>query len=463
MRSIRRYLLGSLLAALALGTLVIAVFLYIESAEEINELYDSNMRELATVIGAQHGVFHLPDHPIPNTGDNALHDEIREEEEFLIQIWNSVGDAVYTSHPLIAFPRQGENGFFTTRYQQEEWRVYSLQTGAGLVQVSQPQAARHIYIRELASNLLYALMLQIPVIGGLIWFAVGKSLQPLDKVSHAIQMRSAASLEHLDTQSLPIEIRPAIEELNHLLTRLGDAITSQQHFTADAAHELRTPLTALQLQLDILARSQSDQEREQALGGLQSGITRASKLVVQLLTLTRLGFEPNRQYRVIDLERVIRLTIEDHIGQAAAKKIDIGFSASQPLLVNGDEENLRIMTGNLLDNAIRYSPPHGRVDVLAWLDSLFVVLEVRDSASLIGGVERERVFERFYRGSTSRNTAGNGLGLAIVSDIVQQHHGQVGLRTRSDGAGNSFIVYLPRPSLDNDTPEPSQQAFNRPQ
>jgi signal transduction histidine kinase len=103
------------------------------------------------------------------------------------------------------------------------------------------------------------------------------------------------------------------------------------------------------------------------------------------------------------------------------------------------------------------------VDVLAWLDSLFVVLEVRDSASLIGGVERERVFERFYRGSTSRNTAGNGLGLAIVSDIVQQHHGQVGLRTRSDGAGNSFIVYLPRPSLDNDTPEPSQQAFNRPQ
>ena len=449
MKSIHRQLLVYLIAALCIGTLLIAVLLYKKSATEINELYDNNMEMLASALTVHYTPFNLASLPIPETQKYAEHAQILEEEEFLIQVWSHSGEQVYTSHPLIELPQQASNGFKITRYQQEKWRVVTHRNDHGVIQVAQPQNARHIYIWQLASGLLLPVLLQIPLIGLLIWMAVSRSLRPLKQVSRDIQSRSASSLVPLNPDTAPREIQPLISELNHLLGRLGGAIELQRSFTADAAHELRTPLAALQLQADILARSQSEEEREQALQSLQKGIGRASNLVAQLLTLARLGPEYSKLPVVIELRPLVQQTLEDYFDLAAAKEIDLGFLCQKPLFISGNADNLRIMIGNLIDNAIRYSPAKSVVDILLYKQGETVVFEVQDSAALIGEAEKSRLFERFYRGSSSHQAAGSGLGLSIVSDVVAQHQGRVEIRAGTDSPGNTFIVSFPQLHADS--------------
>ena len=443
MKSIHRQLLLYLIAALCMGTLLIAVILYKKSATEINELYDNNMEMLASVLTLHHTPFNLSGQAVIQAEKYAAHSEILEEEEFLIQAWNQAGEQVYTSHPLIDFPKQSGNGFSITRYKQEKWRVVTQRNEHGVIQIAQPQHARHIYIWQLASGLLLPVLLQIPLLGILIWIAVGRSLRPLNQVSRDIQSRTAASLLPLNPDTAPREIQPLISELNHLLSRLGDAIELQRSFTADAAHELRTPLAALQLQADILARSQSNDEREQALQSLQKGIGRASNLVAQLLTLARLGPEYSKIPSVIELGQLVKLSLEDYFDLAAAKDIDLGFHSQAPLFINGNADNLRIMIGNLIDNAIRYSPEKSMIDILLYKSKDAVIFEIQDSAKLIPASEKSRLFERFYRGSSSHQATGSGLGLAIVSDVVAQHLGVIDIQTKADNTGNRFIVSFP--------------------
>lgn len=444
MKSIHRQLLVYLISALCIGTLLIAVLLYKKSAAEINELYDNNMQMLASALALHYTPFNLTAQSVPAAQQYADHDEILEEEEFLLQVWNHAGEQVYTSHPRIDFPRQSSHGFAMTRYQQQKWRVVTQANDHWVIQVAQPQQARHIYIWQLASGLLLPVLLQIPLIGILIWIAVGRSLRPLKQISRDIQSRSASSLVPLDAATAPREIQPLISELNHLLNRLGGAIEQQRSFTADAAHELRTPLAALQLQADILARSQSEDEREQSLQALQKGIARGSNLVAQLLTLARLGPEYSKIPSVIELNQLVKLTLEDYFDLAAAKQIDLGLASQPALFISGNADNLRIMIGNLLDNAIRYSPEKSLVDILLYQREDAVVLEIQDSANLIASSEKSRLFERFYRGSSSHQASGSGLGLAIVSDVVAQHLGHIEIASKADNSGNCFIVSFPQ-------------------
>lgn len=443
MKSIHRYLLLSLIGSLAVGTLLVALFLYSKSAEEINELYDSNMKELAGVIGMQFNGAKLSDGASDDVNSNVSHENILEEEEFLIQVWSKAGEVVYTTHPLIQFPLQQNRDFFTVNYEHKKWRVFTIESDQGFIQISQPQEARHIYIWSLATGLLLPLLLQIPLIGLLIWIAVGRSLKPLDRISKAIQSRSASSLEHLDLEVTPKEIQPVINELNNLLTRLENGIELQRNFTSNAAHELRTPLAALQLQIDVLARCKTEQEREDAIKALQKGIVRASTLVAQLLTLARLGSEQSKQQSVLELNQIVKSMIEEHLDQAVAKNIDMGFYESQPLYIKGNAEAIGIVVRNLIDNAIRYSAVGSKVDVMTFATDSRVVLEIQDGAERISEAEKQRIFDRFYRGTSSYGVSGSGLGLAIVKDVIEQHQGNIKVRTNSDTPGNVFEVSFP--------------------
>jgi two-component system, OmpR family, sensor kinase len=443
MKSIRRYLLLSLILALSVGTLLVALFLYKKSAQEINELYDSNMKALAAVISTQLDISAPKNSSIVPDHNHAHQQAIVEEEEFLIQVWNKTGEVVYTTHPLIKFPRQTNREFFTIYHEQQKWRVLALESEQGLIQVAQPQEARHLYIWSLAKGLLLPLLLQIPLIGLFIWFAVGRSLKPLDRISKAIQSRSASSLEPLDLDVTPIEVQPVISELNNLLTRLENAIALQRHFTANAAHELRTPLAALQLQIDVLARCKTEQERIDAVSTLQKGIARASMLVAQLLTLARLGSENAKQQTVIELNQIVKPVLEDHLDQAAAKNIDVGFYGTEPLYLNGNAEALGIVVRNLIDNAIRYSAVGSKIDVMTYATDASVVIEVQDGAERIPEAEKQKIFERFYRGAYSNGMSGSGLGLAIVKDVIAQHQGIIKVSSRKDFPGNVFAVSFP--------------------
>jgi two-component system OmpR family sensor kinase len=364
------------------------------------------------------------------------------EEDMLIQIWNA-GTLTYSSHPSIALPLQPHIGKSAVDFEEQDWHVYRIDENGTAIQVAQPYSNRRAFVREMAWHTLSPILVQIPLIGLLIWLAVGRSLSPLHAISRAIRERSAISLAPLEIAPVPKEVQFMVQELNALLTRLDTALNAQQQFTMDAAHELRTPLAALKLQLGNLERAHNAAEQKRAIARLHHGIDRATHVAQQLLTLARLQPEPAAHTRTpVDLAQLAHLAVENYAEIAYASRIDLGYPRHEPATVPGDAGSLRIVIDNLIDNALRYTPPGGKVDVAVFMQNAEARIEVKDTGIGIAEHERTRIFERFYR-VIGTQTNGTGLGLAIVKHIVEAHNGRIRIGAGIDGAGTGFTICLP--------------------
>ncbi|MEK9825690.1 MAG: ATP-binding protein, partial [Methylotenera sp.] len=206
-----------------------------------------------------------------------------------------------------------------------------------------------------------------------------------------------------------------------------------KRFTSDAAHELRTPITALKLQLTVLEQSKSKSERESAIQNLKSGINRSEQLVSQLLTLARIVPDnQSRQIQSVNLLALVKESFEELLPLAQEKSIDLGLSKSKECEVNGVQQEIKVLINNIVDNAIRYTPNHGKIDVSVFNQAGDIVLVVSDSGPGIPNDDFERVFERFYRGE-NQSISGTGLGLAIVKEIATQHGARVELSNLNPG------------------------------
>lgn len=441
-KSIRRYLLASLILVLTAGSFLVVVITYFTAADEIDELYDKSMMEVAETLKSQISALNLKGDQTKGALGLSLESHITEEQEFLIQIWDKNRFPVYTSHRAIPYPFQEKRGANITHFQGSLWRTYGTATPDFIIQVSQPQVARDGYVREISLHLLYPLLFLIPVVGFFIWLAVGRSLIPLNEISRAITKRSAVSLQPL-SEDTPIEVTPLVRALNGLLVRLNVSLQAQRSFTADAAHQLRTPLTALQLQLGNLKRAKTGVERERNVAKLQEGIDRITHVVQQLLTLARI--EPNTvetHKPPIDLMPLIRDVMKNHTEMANEKNINLGMARSENAVISGNKENIRIMLENLLGNALRYTPTGGKVNINVYSDGDYAIVAVQDNGIGITEIERERIFERFYR-VLGTGTDGTGLGLSIAKNIAEQHDGTIRVSNGIDGKGAGFTVALP--------------------
>ncbi len=443
MKSIRRYLLTSLIIALTCGSVLVAIFTYFNAAGEIDELYDKNMVEVADTLKSQIEALNLDDYQIKGAVGSSLEDRIKEEQELLVQVWNKHRESIYTSHRNILYPFQEKRGLAVFEFNGKMWSTYSTETDNFVIQVSQPQKARARFVREISIHLLIPLLSLIPIVGLFVWLAVGKSLTPLNEISRAITKRSATSLEPISEENIPLEIQPLTQELNELPVRLNASLEAQRSFTADAAHQLRTPLTVLQLQLDNLKRAKTDEQRSHTASRLQSGIDRATHLVQQLLSLARV--EPNAaeaQVASVNLLELMNELVKQHAEMAIQKDIDLGIVLGKPVTVNGSAENLYVLFENLIGNALRYTPQGGRVNVSIYADINNAIVEVNDDGIGIPEAERERIFERFSR-VLGTDVEGTGLGLSIAKNIVEQHGGAISVGAGIEGRGAGFIVTFP--------------------
>jgi len=257
-----------------------------------------------------------------------------------------------------------------------------------------------------------------------------------------VARRTPESLEPIGAESVPEEVQPLVDSLNGLLERLGGALAQQRSFVADAAHELRTPLTALRLQLQLAERARDDGEREKAHAMLRDGIARAVHLVEQLLTLARADPEATRAgMAAVDLLELVQSAARAHEPEAMHRGMELRTELRDaPLVLQGDRSALRALLDNLLDNAIRYG--RSPIALRAYREGSEARLEVEDAGPGIPAVERERVFDRFYRGEGVAS-GGSGLGLAIVRRLAQRHGGRVELAEGSGGAGLLARVVLP--------------------
>jgi len=272
---------------------------------------------------------------------------------------------------------------------------------------------------------------------------VGRGLEPLDAMSRAVAKRRADAMQPLADRGLPDELQPLVASVNGLLERLSEALAAQRRFTADAAHELRTPLAALKLQLDLARRATTADERAAALDDLEAGVARTSHVVEQLMTLARVEPEALALKRTdCDLVAIAKDAIVARAALAADKAVDLGLAHETPTVVAGDAASLAILLSNLLDNALRYTPRGGRIDVSVERDERGAVLVVADTGPGIAAAERERVFDRFYRGEVNEE-AGSGLGLSIVKRIADAHGATITLDAPREGTGLVVRVTFP--------------------
>lgn len=420
MNSIRRQLITSLLTTLFIGSIVVGGYTYFNARAEVDEFFDHNMQQMALAMQIQQQSAELKSIPgkAPPLTDE---DEIDDEEEFVIQMWGNDGASIYSSHPNIPLRKFSMEGFQTVPFRQHPWRIYGAQTPQGYVQVSQPLSSRTEIRREIALNILIPLLILLPILAAFNWWIVVRSLKPLSRVSEEIDHRTPDSLEALSEQHIPIEILSLVKALNELLGRLKRAIHAQRAFIADAAHELRTPLAALRLQADNLERSEDKEEQRASLAALQSGISRATRLVQQLLTLARQ--EPEAEKRPIEqvnLGVLARAMVDEQLAFARRKSIHLRYRAQEPVHAKGNPDSLAILISNLIDNALRYTPENGNVEVALSYEKGNAVLRVRDDGPGIARHERRSVFDRFYRIEGS-GVSGTGLGLAIVKAIADKY------------------------------------------
>lgn len=325
--------------------------------------------------------------------------------------------------------------------------MFGVQAPTKVIQVAQPMRVRERQAVELALRTLTPFVLLMPMLVLFIWFAVGHSLEPLRRLTSLVKSRKITALDPLPAASLPGEVQPLVGALNDLLTRLGAALERERGFLADAAHELRTPLTALHLQMGMLASATNEAERADAMEKLSAGVQRAIRLVEQLLSLARQEPRADVMRKRLRFDELAREVVAEMVTLADARKIDLGISASQPAYVLGESEALRTLVRNLVDNAVRYTPIGGTVDVSVQDSdepgcSQCAVLRVVDTGPGIPPDERQRVFDRFYR-TPGTTPPGSGLGMAIVKTIADAHGAKIVLGEDVNTHGLSVTVTFP--------------------
>jgi len=435
MNSISQRLLALLLGALTVAALLAGISTYLKARVEVNELFDYQLLQMALSLRDQNSFEQRP----------TAASDYEKEDDVTIQVWDSAGTLIYVSLHDTPLPLASHAGLQTVIFQKAEWRVFLLADRGRRIQVSQPLKPRREMSFVFALHTILPLFIIFPALALTIWFAVRYTLKPLTKVADGVTRLSPASLEPLPEHNLPAEILPLVQRLNSLFDQLSRAFDIQKRFVADAAHELRTPLTAVKLQMRILERSVSDNERIEALERLSLGVDRAARLAGQLLALARVEPEaPPVPLEEVSLNRLVGEIIVEQARIAADKGIKLGTSSDVPVSVTGEPDALRAMISNLIDNALRYTLPGGTVAVAVRQNELAAVIEVADTGPGIPPDERERVFDRFYR-MQGLDCAGCGLGLAIVKSAVKRHGGTIMLSEAAEGLGLRVVIEIPHP------------------
>ncbi|CAM6006198.1 unnamed protein product [Sphagnum balticum] len=318
-----------------------------------------------------------------------------------------------------------------------------------------PNRKVDIYVAEtvlkrqaLTNQILFAVvipqLLLISLAALAVWLGISRGLAPLNAVRAAIASRSQWNLRPVFEVDTPVEIRPLVDAIDDLLNRLNKDIEAQRRFVANAAHQLRTPLAGLKTQSELAMRQKTVEELQHIVRQVHRSADNATRLVNQLLSLARL--EPSnvqqQHHAEIDLNEVVKEATKDLVTYALNKNIDLGFEkADWAAIVRGDADSIREMVANLIDNAIRYTQPGGKVTVKVVAEAEVQIL-VEDDGPGIAPHERDKVFERFYRVLGS-NVTGSGLGLAIVKEIAEAHSATVSLIPGSDGKGTVAMVQFP--------------------
>lgn len=438
--SIQFKLSFSLSLAILVVAIVAGVFSFMSAFYEAHELQDDVLRQVAQLMDRQRL---LPTH---QSTDGRLKDS-DEESRVIVQ---RLGESNPTSVRVddggsLPLPTTLADGLHTLDVGGETFRVLVKTTTVGeRIAVAQESGFRNEIARDSALRTVMPFLVLMPILLLIVADLVRKMFRPIATLSKEVDQRAEQELHAVDEDHLPIEVRPFAVAINRLLARVDQSMNAQRRFVADAAHELRSPLTALSLQAERLSNAEmSDPARERLLV-LRQGIERGRSLLDQLLTLAKAQSPTEFPKVPVSIQSIYRRVLEDLMPLAETKHIDIGVEGPQDAMVWVSELDVVAVVKNLVDNAIRYTPQGGRVDLSVSLTPGYAVLRVKDTGPGIPVAERARVFDPFYR-ALGGEQIGSGLGLSIVQTIANR----IGAEIRLDFSdavnqtGLSAVVLIP--------------------
>jgi two-component system sensor histidine kinase QseC len=441
-RSLQARLLSLVLGLVAGVWLATAALTWLDVRHELDELLDSHLAQAAALLVAQQArEIEDDDHSI---NAPSLH---RYAPKVAFQVFHEGRLALRSSNapaqPMLAFTG-AEEGFRTVSMGGAIWRVFATHGSEQDTQVfvGEQVESRNAILWAVLRSALTPMLFALPLLALAAWWAVRKGVAPIRALGRTLAQRQPQAMQPIAVDDAPSEMTPMLDALNGLFRRIAELMASERRFTADAAHELRTPIAAIGAQAQVALASADDAERTHALLATLQGCDRAARLVEQLLTLSRLesGSAPTLTH--LDIGAVVRQVVADAAPLALAKHQTIEVEAAQSFSADADATLLSVLVRNLVDNAIRYSPPGASVRVAIQGADGDVDLTVEDSGPGMSEADIEHLGERFFR-VIGTGQSGSGLGWSIARRIARVLAVEVRVSRSASMGGLSVALRFP--------------------
>lgn len=442
-RSLQGRLLWLTLGLVISVWLVTAVYTWFDVRHELDELLDGHLAQAAALLVVQQAS--EIDDEEASVDAPVLH---RYAPKVAFQVFHegrlALRSAQAPMDPMVELGQGFQTGFRTVQIGAVTWRVFAAHGAERDVQVyvGEQVDSRASILWAVLRSTLWPMVVALPLLALAIGWAVHRGVAPLRRLGRTLVSRQPQALHAVVVDGAPSEMVPMVDALNGLFVRIEALMESERRFTADAAHELRTPISALRMQAQVAQGETDDVLRRHALAALLEGCDRAARLVDQLLTLSRLEAGTLPAGQPVDLSAVARSVVSELAPQAIQKHQSIAVDAPEPCWVRGDALLLAVLTRNLVDNAIRYSPSRGIVQVAVNRESDRVRLTVQDNGPGMTENDMKRLGERFFR-VIGTGQGGSGLGWSIVQRIAAVHRGQIEICRSIRLGGLSASLELP--------------------
>ncbi len=447
--SLQGRLLALILGLVMVVWLGVAVLTWVDVQHELDELLDGHLAQGAALLVAQQNRQLAEDEDELNLDAPALH---RYAPKVAFQVWHEGRLALRSANAPTAPMASLSSGFETRDMNNTTWRVFAAQGAKHDVQVyvGEQMQSRSAILWAVLRSTFWPMAVSLPLLALAVWWAVREGIKPLHELGDALAVRAPHALTpvQMSTQTPPKEMVPLLAALNGLLGRIGNLLTAERRFTADAAHELRTPIAGIRAQAQVAMGATDDAERQHALQATQQGCDRASRVVDQMLMLSRLEVNADAALVRVDLSAISRRVVADLAPRAIDKHQTVSLDADQACWVQGDETLLCVLVRNLVDNALRYAPSGAQVQVqvqcMVWGigSTAQPVLTVDDSGPGLSPTDLARLGERFFR-VLGHAEPGSGLGWSIVQRIAQVHGAMVTVGGSPTLGGLQVVVRWP--------------------
>ena len=410
-------------------SILAGIFSYYDTYHETQEVQDDLLRQVANYLD-------------PSDADDENH-SLDNDNKISVQFPN-------TPNPIVSLPEQISDGLHTIQADDDDdyYRVYTRNTKQGRIAVMQESDYREELAEMAAMQSILPMLLALPLIILLTVWITHRAMRSVKTLSNDLEQRQINDLSPMDTQDIPSEIQGFVVAINNLLQRTDENVRQQQRFIADAAHELRSPMTALSLQAERLNNMQLSAETREQSALLQQSIQRNRHLLEQLLSLARAQApETQRPKTLISLQNQFRRVLQELMPLALAKGQDIGVAVENDCQIHADDTEIYTLIKTFADNAIRYTPKGGRIDLGFDETAEYLNIWVEDDGPGIPPSERQRVIDPFYR-ILGTEQQGTGLGLSIANTIVKRHQGRLKLAdSRRFDSGLLIIAELDKKTL----------------